>query len=185
MPLVLVAGISGAGKSAVCDELVRRGYEAHDVDLEGNAVWIDRDTGEVEPPKASRSAESSAWFECHDWCVLPEKVQALADGAGTRTVFLCGMTKNEGEVWHLFSRVVYLSIDAATVRERVASRTSNDFGKADHELAAILDWHEIAEREHERAGAVIVDATRPLAEVVDEVLRAASGSSTGSEFETG
>jgi gluconate kinase len=174
VPLVLVAGISGAGKSAVCLELQRRGHEAHDLDLDGNTVWVDRETGVVSPAAASRTAESTEWFDRHDWCVVPERIQGIADSAGRRTVFLCGMTKNEHEVSHLLARVVYLSIDATTIRDRVASRTTNDFGKADHELAAILAWHETAEREHREAGAVIVDATRPLGQVVDDVLRAAT-----------
>jgi len=171
---VLVAGISGAGKSAVCVELQRRGHEAHDLDLDGNAVWVDRETGEVSPADASQSAESLDWFERHDWCLVPEKVRGIAERAGRRTVFLYGMTKNEYEVSHLFSRVIYLSIDAQTIEHRVRSRTMNDFGKADHELAAILDWREVAEREHQQAGAVIIDATQSLTQVVDEVLRAAS-----------
>jgi adenylate kinase family enzyme len=174
VPLVLVAGISGAGKSAVCTELLRRGYEAHDLDLDGNAVWVNRATGEDSPAEASRSAESPDWFEQHDWCVVPEKVRALARRADDETVFLCGMTKNEHEVSHLFSRIIYLSIDAQTIRDRVASRTANDFGKAAHEMAAILAWHEIAELEHRRAGAVMIDATQPLTQVVDEVVRSVS-----------
>jgi putative ribosome biogenesis GTPase RsgA len=32
MPLIYVTGPSGAGKSTVCNELLRRGYEAHDTD---------------------------------------------------------------------------------------------------------------------------------------------------------
>jgi dephospho-CoA kinase len=175
VPLVLVTGISGAGKSSVCVELCRRGYEAHDVDLDDNAVWIDRESGHVSPGHASRSADSSTWFEQHDWCVVPEKVAALAERARDRVVFLCGMTKNETDVAHLISRVVHLSIDADTVRRRVDARTTNDFGKAEHEMAAILDWHETAERDHRAAGAVIIDATQPLAQVVDDVIRAAKG----------
>ena len=173
MPLVLVAGISGAGKSAVCTELQRRGYEAHDLDLDGNTVFVNRETGEVVPGHGSRSADSTEWFDTHDWCVVPEKIEAIAAQSGGRTVFLCGMTKNEHEISHLLASVVYLSIDAETIQHRVASRSSNDFGKAQHEMAAILEWHEFAEEQHRQAGAVIVDATRPLNQVVDDVIRAA------------
>jgi dephospho-CoA kinase len=174
MPLILVAGISGAGKSAVCVELQKRGYEAHDTDLDDNAVWVNRETGEVTPGQASRSASSPEWFENHEWRVVPERVEALAERASARTVFLCGMPANEHEVSHLFSRVIYLSIDAQTIRDRVTSRTTNNFGKAEHEMAAILDWREVAEEEHRQSGAVVVDATRPLSQVVDDVVTAAS-----------
>jgi dephospho-CoA kinase len=174
MPLILVSGISGSGKSAVCVELQKRGYEAHDTDLDGNAVWVDRETGETTPGHSARSASSPEWFEKHEWRVVPEKVEALAEHASTRTVFLCGMTANEREVWHLFARVVYLSTDAQTIRDRVASRTTNDFGKTQHEMAAILDWHEVVEEQQRQSGAVIIDATRPLSQVVGDVISAAT-----------
>jgi dephospho-CoA kinase len=140
MAVVLVAGISGSGKSSVCEELRRRGYDAHDIDLDGNAVWVDRESGEVLSAEAYQGAASLAWFEMHDWCVVPEKISTIASRAGDDVVFVCGMTQNEHEVTHLFSKVIYLSIDPETVRNRVGTRTRNDFGKAEHEMAAILDW---------------------------------------------
>jgi hypothetical protein len=52
-----------------------------------------------------------------------------------------GSTENEQEVWPFFSSTIYVEIDEATLRHRVASRSSNDFGKSAHKLAAILQWH--------------------------------------------
>ena len=106
--------------------------------------------------------------------MVPSKVQALAARADGRLVFLCGSTANEHEVWHLFSRVIYLAIDEQTLRDRLASRRSNDFGKAPHELEAILSWHQVGEADYREFGAVVVDATLPLHEVVDQVLDAAA-----------
>ena len=174
MPLVYVTGISGAGKSAVCHELNRRGHEAHDTDQEGNAVWVNRTTGEVTTQAGAADRSRPGWLREQEWRVVPSKVQALARRADSRLVFLCGSTANEDEVWHLFSRVVYLAIDEQTLRERLASRTSNDFGKAPDELSAILAWHEVGETDYRRWGAVVVDATRPLRDVVDKVLEAAA-----------
>jgi hypothetical protein len=82
------------------------------------------------------------------------------------------MASNGHEVWHLFARVIYLSIDEPTLRRRVGSRTTNDFGKTPEELAAILEWHEFAERQHREAGATIIDATLPPDRMVDAVLEA-------------
>ncbi len=172
MPLVLVAGISGSGKSVVCIELQARGYEAHDTDLEGNAVWVHRETGEAAAVDPGPNVSAPEWLEQHEWRVVRHKVEAMAENAGNRTVFLCGMTANQDEVSHLFSRIVYLSIDARTLRDRVASRTTNDFGKAPHELAAILAWHDVVEDGYRRLGAAIIDATRPLHQVVEGVLHA-------------
>ena len=173
MPLVYVTGISGAGKSAVCNELHRRGYEAHDTDQDENAVWVNRTTGEVTAVAGAADRSRPGWLNDQEWRVVPSKVQALAARAEDRLVFLCGSTANEDEVWHLFARVIYLAIDEQTLRTRLASRTSNDFGKSQTELEAILSWHQVGEADYARFGAVIIDATLPLHDVVDQVLEAA------------
>jgi broad-specificity NMP kinase len=174
VPLVYVTGISGSGKSAVCAELNRRGYEAHDTDRDENAVWVNRTTGEVTAVAGAADRSRPGWLLDQEWRVVPSKVQALAGRADERLVFLCGSTANEDEVWHLFARVIYLAIDEQTLRDRLASRTSNDFGKAPEELEAILAWHEVGDADYLRFGAVIVDASLPLHHVVDRVLEAAS-----------
>lgn len=172
MPLVYVTGISGAGKSTVCAALRRLGHEAHDTDQEGNSVWVNRRTGRVTMIASARERSQPGWLDEQEWRVVPAKIEALALRARDRVVFLCGSTANEHDVWHLFSRVVYLAIDTATLVDRLASRTSNDFGKSDTELAAILGWHEYSDAEFARLGATVVDATKDLAEVVDAVVQA-------------
>ena len=172
--LVYVTGISGAGKSAVCGELRRRGYEAHDTDEEENAVWVNRETGEVTAVAGAEQRSRPGWLNDQEWRVVPSKVDALAGRADGRLVFLCGSAANDREVWHLFARVIYLAIDEPTLRDRLASRTSNDFGRQPTELEAILSWHKVAEDDYLRLGATAVDATLPLQEVVDKVLEAAA-----------
>jgi dephospho-CoA kinase len=173
VPLVLVTGISGTGKSAVCDELCQRGYDAHDTDGEGNAVWVHRQTGEV-IAAADGLHRSESWLAERDWRLVRSKVEALARRGESQLVFLCGATANENEVWDLLSQVIYLAIDEQTLRRRLASRTSNDFGKAPNELAAILEWHKDLEVNYRRLGVHVIDATLPLDEVVDQVIEAAS-----------
>ena len=170
--LVLVTGTSGSGKSAVCVALRDRGHEAHDMDLDGNAAWVHRETGRHWPAGVRPDTDAPDWFVQYEWRAVPAKIAALAEGARERPVFLCGMTTNGHEVWHLYSLVVFLSIDEATIRHRIASRTTNDFGKTANELDAILVWHDVAEQQHREAGAVVVDATMPLDQVVDAVLAA-------------
>jgi hypothetical protein len=142
------------------------------MDLEGNATWIHRGTGQTWPPDQRPDTGAPDWFAQYAWSVVPEKVEALAARARDRRVFLAGMATNGHEVWHLFSRVIYLAIDEQTLRRRVASRTTNDFGKTPRELAAILELHEFAEGQHREAGATMIDATLPLERVVDAVLEA-------------
>jgi dephospho-CoA kinase len=174
VPLVLVTGLPGAGKSAVCDELCRRGYEAHDTDREGNAVWVRNETGEI-ITQADAGDRPVDWSDDREWRLVHSKVAALARRGQRRLVFLCGSTANENEVWELFSSVVYLAVDETTLRRRLASRTSNDFGKAPGELAAILEWHRDSERMYREFGVHVIDATLPLDRVVDLVVEASTG----------
>jgi uridine kinase len=176
MPLVYVTGISGAGKSAVCDELQRRGHAAHDTDREGNAVWIDRNTGAVATNDDGFPDRPVGWLAQHEWRMVPERIRYLATRAEDQIVFLCGSTANEDEVWNVFSSTIYLSIDEKTLRHRLETRTTNSFGKSPDELAAILEWHKVGEAQYRAFGSTIVDATRPLSDVVDDVIAlAASG----------
>lgn len=67
-------------------------------------------------------------------------------------------------------RLFRLTIDEETLRHRIATRTTNDFGKTTAELGLILKWHKILEQDNRHYGAVMIDATRPLDEVVDDIV---------------
>jgi hypothetical protein len=83
----------------------------------------------------------------------------------------------DGTVWHLFDKALALVADVPTPKRRITART-NEFGKAPEELAAILRWHADYEAAYRRFGAVIIDAARPLGEVVDEILTSSVHSSS-------
>ena len=72
-------------------------------------------------------------------------------------------------MWHLFSKVLALVADVPTIRRRIDARP-DQFGRAPEELAAVLGWQASYEADYRRYGAIIIDATRPLGEVVDEIL---------------
>ena len=172
MSLFYVTGLSGAGKSAVLDELVARGHEARGVDEDGYADWIDRVTGAVEDYAEDEPGfDFHAWYRSHNWVLSAGRIAALAAEAQAlgRPVFLCGVADGDRAVWHLFDKVVALVIDVPTMRRRIAGR-SNVFGQSPEEMAALVGWHAGYEEGYRRFGAVIIDATQPLDRVVDEVL---------------
>jgi hypothetical protein len=86
-------------------------------------------------------------------------------------VFLCGSIGNEGEVWSFFEKVFLLSIDEATMRHRLLTRTAHDFGTKAHELELVLAWNEAIGEHYLRRGAITIDATRPPLLIVDDILR--------------
>jgi hypothetical protein len=52
----------------------------------------------------------------------------------------------------------------------LATRSGNDFGKAPDELAAVMRWCATHGSMYEALGATMVDASRPLAQVVVDVI---------------
>ena len=89
-------------------------------------------------------------------------------------MFLSGSVDNERDVWDLFTAVVCLVTNDATLRHRLAARPG-PYGKAPDELANILEWNKTCRANYRRFGAAIVDANRPLDAVVEDVLRVAAG----------
>ena len=168
MALVWVTGVSGSGKSSVCEVLKGQGRAAVDGDWEGYSRWVHRQSGEavLDPPYPA----PAGWLLRYAWRVQPETVESLAARMAGGVGYLCGGFENEGEVWRFFDQMVCLSIDAATLRDRLASRTTNHFGKHPEELQAALDWCRDVECRLRDRGATMIDGTQPLEEVVAQVV---------------
>ena len=152
----LVEGLSGAGKSSVYEELIRRGYKAVSTDR----AWkrhAGSDTGLPGRPIHSMWDEEKAVSELE----LPEP----------EVLFVCGSGRNRDRFLPYFTGIFNLRIDDDTMRRRLQERTNNDFGKEREELELMLRLNRSDEKP---AGAVDLDATRPLDQVVDELLRLAN-----------
>lgn len=169
--LVWVTGNSGVGKSTVCSVLHAQGYPAVETDEDGHSQWADRTTGEpvADPP----DPVPAGWLDSYGWRISRPKVEALAARSGDRVVFLCGSAENEAEVLDLFDLVVCLVADDKTLTERLATRTTNTFGKNPEELAAVLHWNPREEAKYRRLGATVIDSSRPAVEVAAEIVAVA------------
>ena len=85
-------------------------------------------------------------------------------------LFVCGSSRNRDRFLPYFTKVFNLRIDDETMRRRLQERTDNDFGKQPEEVEIML---KLNRRDEKPAGAIDVDATQPLNQVVDELLRLA------------
>jgi hypothetical protein len=148
-----------------------QGYETYATDEDGFAQWYDKVTGVRYPGSATAANRTPEFGQRYEWRMPRDLVAKLAAKAQERPIFLCGAMANELEVVDLFALVVALDIDDETLRERLAARTNNDFGKSAHELTQVLGWQAEVRAGYRHAGYSIVDATRPIDEVVAEVLR--------------
>ncbi len=160
MSKILVTGMSGTGKSSVLAELGRRGYRVVDTD----------DPGWREYREDLGSAD-----EVHrgEWLWVEEKITELLDSDDDRSLFVQGTVRNQSTFYDRFDAVVLLSAPADVILDRIACRTTNDYGKTPVERAMILD--DLANVEPLlRAGCTHeLDASRPLDEVVADLIEIA------------
>jgi broad-specificity NMP kinase len=174
--LVLVRGVAGTGKSTVRNELLARGQRAYGIDEDGYACYVNRSSGAPldEQERYADGAQRTEEFNANNvWAMVTDRVEQLAQSCRGDVGFLCGVAQNDQEVWALFDVVVCLYLDATTLRYRLANRTGNDFGKSEHELAAVLRWNLVDAREHRELGCVMVNAAAAVEVVVDQVMAAA------------
>lgn len=141
--------MSGTGKSSALAELRKRGFAVVETDEGGWTVWSDADDGYV-------------WDE--------DRIAELLRRDEGPTLYVSGTVSNQGQFYPEFDAVVLLSAPADVLLDRLATRTTNDYGKSLEERDLVL--HHLAEVEpllratctHE------VDASQPLDVVVDELI---------------
>src|SRR5919202_1446696 len=154
----LVEGLSGAGKSSVYEELIRRGHAAISTDRAWK-YYADPDTGLRGGP---RHSDNSMWDD--------QRAVDELESPEPEVLFVCGSSRNVDRFLPYFTKVFNLRIDDETMRRRLQQRTNNDFGKHPVELERMLRLNRSGAKP---TGAIDIDGTQPLDDVVDEVVRLA------------
>jgi dephospho-CoA kinase len=141
--------MSGTGKSTALAELEKRGFDVVDTDEGGWSEWSDADGGYV-------------WRE--------DRITELLARKGESTLYVSGTVSNQGRFYGRFDAVVLLSAPAEVLLGRIATRTTNDYGKRAEDRDLIL--RELAEVEpllratctHE------IDASEPVDVVIEQLV---------------
>jgi hypothetical protein len=161
----LIEGLSGTGKTSVCNELQRRGY---------HAIHGDRELAYRGDPETGEPTEGFA-HEHHIWHV--DKVRALVANQDETVTFFCGGSRNFSKFMDLFDGVFVLEVDLDTLNRRLDERPDDEWGggkPTDREL--IARWHQT--KEDIPKNGIVIDATAPIARVVDEILRQSEANTT-------
>lgn len=151
MVRVLVTGMSGTGKSAVLGQLGRRGHRVVDTDEDD---W-------AEDVAAGPAGVERLWREDRMSELLAEHDEGF--------LFVAGCVRNQGLFYDRFDAVVLLRAPTEVMLERIATRTSNPFGKSPEERERIVrDLHSV-EPVLRRTATDEVTTDRPVVDVVDDV----------------
>jgi thymidylate kinase len=167
----LVEGGSGTGKTAVAEELQRLGYLVLHGDRELKYRG-DPKTGEpVNEPVNKSEMDKALWQQEHLLWDIDKVRSAIADHRAIS--FFCGGSRNFSKFIDLFDGVFVLEVnDLETVYRRLDERVARDptdWGGKPEEKKLVARLHRT--KEDIPSGGIVIDATQPLASVVDEILR--------------
>ena len=146
---VLVTGMSGTGKSTALAELARRGYRVVDTDSPEWSEWV---------PGAD------------EWLWREDRIAELLAEDGEPALFVSGCMSNQRKFYDRFDAIVLLSAPAEVILERVERRTTNDYGKTARERDLIVTHLETIEPLLRVRATHELDASRPVAEIVDALI---------------
>ena len=164
---VLIEGVSASGKTSVAEELERRGF--HVVHGDRTLAYVgDPETGApVARPAELTGPDLMSWSQAHHlWDV--EQVESLIADRTHPITFFCGGSRNWASFLHRFDAVFVLEVDAATLDRRLRARPPDEFGGGPGEREFVLGLH--ATQQDVPQTGIPVDATAPVADVVDAIL---------------
>jgi dephospho-CoA kinase len=155
MRCVLITGMSAVGKSTVIAELTRRGYRAVDLD---DPAWS-------RYGRLDQSGDSDI-----DWLWREDRVDELLSSETGGVLFVAGCAANQGAFHSRFDRIVLLTASEEVTLDRLASRSTNSFGKDPAERTKILSDKANFEPQLRATADVIIDTDTPLETVVDALV---------------
>jgi len=100
-----------------------------------------------------------------------QKAVSELESPEPEVLFVCGSSRNRDHFLPYFTKIFNLRIDDDTMRRRLQARTDDDWPLGQEGVELMLKLNPSDEGP---AGAIDVDATQPLNQVVDELLRLAT-----------
>lgn len=115
----------------------------------------------------------------HIWDV--SQVQAMVADPNEHASFFCGGSRNFSKFIGLFDETFVLDVGLDTLLRRLGQRPQDEWGSEHSERDLILRLHRT--KEDTPGTGIVIDATPPVADVVDAILRHTSGRPDGDEAE--
>lgn len=171
---ILITGVAGTGKSAVCDKLNKLGYKAFGIeDIDGLFTMVNKKTGK---PFKNFDNDNFEMVKQSDWICDKKKLQRLMNKNSNGIVFYNGTASNLDDLLPLFDKIFLLKVSQKVLRGRLSTRKSNKFGRTAEVQEWLFSWKSWWENHIKEKGAIVIDASRSLREVATDIIKRSKSS---------
>ena len=171
---ILITGVAGIGKSTICDELNKLGYKAFSIeDIDDLFTVVNKKTGK---PFKNFDNNNLELVKQSDWICDKKKLQRLMHQNSNGLVFYCGVASNINDLRPLFDKIFLLKVSQKILRVRLSTRTSHNYGRTSEFQKWIFSWKTWWENHMKDKGAIVIDASRSLREVANDIIERSKSS---------
>lgn len=176
MPLNFITGAPGSGKTAVTNEITSRGYQIYDTDdptHTGIAGWYDLATGEYVAGFNEREV-TPALLDTHIWKLSDAAFENFKNKSELELIYLCGRLRDPGPIIEATRHIVFLAVEEGTIADRLEKRGKIpgevNWGREPWQVKRSIVINRELEAQYRSLGAIMINADRPLPEVVDNII---------------
>jgi hypothetical protein len=167
MPAFLVTGNPGSGKSALANELARRGWPAIDPDYDREFSYREDAAGR---PIGGPRSPGEQWLRSHRWVWSRSGMEEALARHG-RAAFVCGIARNLDQLLDLFDGVFLLQIDERTQEDRlIAHDAVHPPGRSEAGRQEIREGRAEFQAQMLKIGGTALDGIARTASLADQIL---------------
>lgn len=169
MPVYLINGASGTGKTTIGRELEKRGFRVIDTD---KSFGYFANLGTEEPVEYPKRDPDAKWYEINGWIWNRKKVEKILEEGTHETIFLCGGSLNDDIFYHKMAAIFRLYTSPEILKKRLLTYENAKYTNSPAFVERMLDLVKRSKADAKMMSWYIIDTSNNTVEQsVNEIFR--------------
>lgn len=167
-----ITGRPGVGKSYVTEGLKKRGLATYDLEEIPDVIRLEvKATG-----KPAEWPDGFVDWNYYAWRMKAEPLKTFLANL-TGDVFVSGSTNNQVDFYHLYDKVLVLTLDdPAELRRRLETRNAHEKGQTPENIDRAVNRFISKQADLLELGGIAIDNNHPIDDVLDHIIQVTNGS---------